>query len=281
VGKKENARDRFITIGQEARGKGINMSTIESDKAGKGNQETISQRTVILAAIAPMIFGLLGILAILVNNLVTTIVLWSISSLIITLGGFYAVVKRLPVWGLTWAGSALMIIALVFKLAAEELGESGRFIISQGGDIGLMALIILAGLVLLIMASKKGWKPAGLVSIAFTSILGIYTLLSLYNAPFYRMDRALLALPACILFALLIFLYMRSKGSTGIVFLALTWGINACIVYLSHITWQDWLSAQGRGTPLVPLLILFTGLIISGPIIAFIRIPTQKMLRGS
>lgn len=257
------------------------MNTIEDDQVGTGYQVTSSQGIVILAVLPPVIFGLLGMLAILVNNLVTTILLWGICALIIILGGFYAVVKRLPDWGLSWAGSALMIIALVFKLGAEELGESGRFILSPVGDIGLMALIILTGMVLLIMASKNGWKPAGLVSIAFTSIFGVYTLLSLFNAPFNRIDRALLALPACILFALIIFLYMRSAGTIAIVFLVLTWGINACILYLSHITWQDWLSAQGRGTPLVPLLILSSGLIISGPLIAFIKKPAQRYLSRS
>jgi hypothetical protein len=255
------------------------MKPVQNNPAEINHWKIMNLRGSSIAFLPPIIFGLLGMLAILVNNLVPSIVLWSISSLIIILGGLYAVVKRLPAWGYTWAASGLMIIALVFKVAAEELIESGRYIISQAGDLGLMALIILAGLVLLITVSRKGWQPAGLVSIAYTSIFGISTLFSLYNAPFYRLDRALLAVPASLLFTLIIYFFLRVPGFGGIFLLALTWGITVGILYLAHITWQYWSAAQGRDTPLIPLLVLSAVLIISGPVIGIIREPVQKLLK--
>jgi hypothetical protein len=257
------------------------MNTIGNDQTDSGQNGRIRQRNMILAIFPPLFFGLFGAAAILVQSLVSTIILWSICSLIIIAGGLYAAIKRLPMWGYTWAASGLMIIALVLKVAAEELDESGRFIISQVGDIGLMALIILAGLVLLIIASMKGWRSAGLVSMAFTSIFGIYTLFSLFNAPFFQLDRALLAIPASLLFALIIYIYLRMHGSGGVALLALTWGITVGILFLAHSTWKNWFSVQGRDTPLIPLIVLCTGFIISGPIIAIIRKPVKKMFSSS
>ncbi|MFN2236462.1 MAG: hypothetical protein ACK2U1_19715, partial [Anaerolineales bacterium] len=131
-----------------------------------------------LAALPPFLFGLggaLGLLAGLKGSLYMVVVFWVLTALVIGAGGLAALLKRLPDWGWTWTGAALMLVAVGLKLMAEELAETSRFIISPAGDLVLMGIILLSGLILLLAAARRGWQPAGLVSLGFSAIFGLST----------------------------------------------------------------------------------------------------------
>lgn len=233
-----------------------------------------------LAALPPFIFslgGALGLLAGLTGSLYLVVGAWVLTVLVIGAGGLAALLKRLPDWGWTWSGAALMLGAAGLKLMAEELAETGKFILSPFGDLALMGVILLAGFVLLLAAAWRGWQPAGLVSLGFTAIFGLSTLTLVSSAPFNRTDLALLVLPAGILYALLIRLYILGRDGARVGLLAGAWFLNAGMFYLAHRVWQPWLSARGSITPLIPLLVFSTGFVLSGPLVGLLRKSFLKM----
>jgi hypothetical protein len=233
-----------------------------------------------LAALPPVIFGAGGVLAILAartGNLILVVAVWVFISAIIGVGGLAALVKRLPDWGWTWCGSALMLVAVALKILAEELAEVSHFIISPFGDLALMGAILLVGFILLLTAARHGWQPGGLVSLGFAAIFGLTTLSLVSSAPFNRADLVLLMLPGGILFGLLIWFYIKASDTARVLFLVGAWLLNAGMFYLVHWVWMPWQSVRGGPSLLIPLLVFSTGFLLSGPVIGLLRRPFMRL----
>jgi hypothetical protein len=234
-------------------------------------------RSAWIASLPPTIFGLGSAVGLLSSNLAVTLLAWGFSALLILGGWLLVLVRRLPEWGYTWLGSALMILAVFLNVLAEELAETGKFIISPPGDLLLLILILLAGLAALLAGARYGWQPAGLVSIGFASIFGLYILALLNSAPFNRQDLALLTFPGGLVFSAAIYFYTHAKDPARLILLALIWCVNASIFSLAYFIWQPWLAERGRATPILQLLVLSTGFIISGPVLGLFKKPLGRI----
>jgi hypothetical protein len=197
---------------------------------------------------------------------------------IIAIGGLYALAKGMPDWGLTWVGSGLMGFVLLVKTASEELADVGRFLISPIADLILMWLILVAGFVILGYAAAKGWRRAALFSIGMASILNLSLFLSVTSAPFYRHDLALVAAPVGLILMLLTYGYILGPDRIRILtFLGLAL-LNLVPVFLANQVWGDWLSNGNKPTATIPLMVLVTLVLFSGPFMGIVLHPLIKRL---
>jgi hypothetical protein len=197
----------------------------------------------------------------------------------IAIVGLYALYKRMPDWGLTWVGAGYMGLLLLIKTASEELADFDRFITTQTGDIILVILVLLAGLVLVSAAAMRGWQRAGLFSIGLAGMLGLSLFLSVTSAPFYRHDIAVLAAPTGLLLAALTYLYIRRPGLTRILVITFIALANLGMTYAINSVWQTWRSMQSKPSPVLPLMILLTAALLSGPMLGLLIKPIRRVFR--
>jgi hypothetical protein len=239
----------------------------------------------LVAALPPLLLGL-GILlnALIVGKPWYTVSPWRLylgialellAALVIAVGGVIALWRRLPDWGYTWLGAALMLLAGGVKMLAEERAETGQFLISPIGDIAVTVLVFLAGLAALAAAAWRGWAQAGMVSIGLATTLALSLCATATNAPFYRYDLALLAGPLGLLTAALTYLYARRPG---LVRLAAIAGIGLASIGTSWAVsraWTGWLLSRGQPSPLLPFLILLVGSLLTGPCLGLLTQPLR------
>ena len=182
-------------------------------------------------------------------------------------GGVFAALRRLPFWGYTWAGAAVMMTVLAAQIAAEELAEEGALVLSPVAESAIGVVLVLANLCLLLVAALRAGKNAGLVSLAQAAILGLSVYQSATAAPFDRRDIALLAAPVGLLMGALIYTYTGGTARTRIAATALLWLTNAGLVVMIQEVWGDWMAAHDKSSPALPLLFLLTALLLAGPIL--------------
>jgi hypothetical protein len=198
---------------------------------------------------------------------------------VIGIGALIALVRRLPDWSYTWVGMALMGVLLMAKTFVEELADEGRVLISplEGPVVGILILLIVGGV--LLVAAWRGWPQAGLTSIGLSSIIGLSLCSLIAVPPFNRHDLALLAAPAGLLLAALIYIYVRRYSDVIrlAVFLGL-WLLNTGLVWMANQVWQTRLLPQGRPTPFWPLLVITTGLLLAGPLLSLLGWPLRQRL---
>jgi hypothetical protein len=156
-------------------------------------------REALIAALPPLLFGVGGALAVSSGQLAISVAAWLLVAAVLIGGGLLALVRRLPDWGYTWLGAAMMVVVLLVKALAEELAETGRFVISPAGDAALTGVVLLVGLVVLLAAALRGWQRAALVSIGLSSTMGLSIGYTLGNRPFQRYDLALMVVPPAVL----------------------------------------------------------------------------------
>jgi hypothetical protein len=264
---------------------------------GNGQSWGIRDRgTAVLAALPPLILGLGIALAVLPmfpsgrtwldlaawqQGLV--IVLALLPAAVIAVGGVIALVRGIPDWGYTWIGSTLMGAAVLVKTIAEERADVGLAIVSPAVDAGLALAIVLAGGVVLLVAAWRGWAQAGLTGIGYVAIFGLSLFSVVRAAPFNRSDLALLAAPMGLLQAALTYLYVQRSGGRPARwgYLLGLWVLNGVPVLMAHRVWQPWLSARGRPSPALPLLVIVTMLGWAGPIAGLLGRPLRRTLERS
>ena len=252
------------------------------ERAEGGREWGIGDRgRAVLASLPPLILGVGIALAVLPTFLtggswfdltdgqqVLVIGLALIPVIVIGVGGFVTVIRGIPDWGYPWIGSALMGAAVLVKTFAEERAEVGGYLLSPMGDGVLALAIVLAGGVMLLIAARRGWAQAGLMGMGYVATFGITVFSMVRAAPFRRDDLALLAAPMGLLQAGLVYLYVRREAghSARWAYLVGLWVLNSMPVLMAHQVWQPWLSARGRTSPLVPLLVIVTLLAWAGPV---------------
>jgi hypothetical protein len=257
---------------------------------GDGSWAIGARSRAVLAALPPLVLGVgLALSALINGGSYFDLALWQ-QALVILLtllpvgvlgvGGAIALLRALPDWGYTWASSALLAGAVLFKVLVEESAEVGAAVVSPSADVVIALVIVLAGGVVLVIAALRGWAQAGLTSIGFAATFGITTLSMVRAAPFHRSDLVLFAAPLGLLQATLTYRYVRGRGANAMRWLALVsiWVLNSAPILLAHRVWQPWLAARGRTSPLAPLLIIVTILAWAGPIAGRLGRPVRRAL---
>lgn len=257
---------------------------------GDGPWAIDARNRAVLAALPPLVLGIgLALSALINGGSWFDLVLWQqVLVIMLTLlpvgvlgvGGAMALLRALPDWGYTWASSALLAGAVLFKILVEESAEVGAAVVSPGADAAIALVIVLAGGVVLAVAALRGWAQAGLTSIGFAATFGITTLSMVRAAPFHRSDLVLFAAPLGLLQAFLTYLYVRGQSTQtkrGL-YLVSIWVLNGAPILLAHRVWQPWLAARGGTSPLAPLLIIVTILAWAGPIAGLLGRPVRRAL---
>lgn len=180
--------------------------------------------------------------------------------------GLFAIVRRVPDWGITWVGCAFMGFALSTEVMLGELVDEGTITLAPPVAASIGLSLFLAGLVVLLILAVRGWVKSGLFTLAAAATMGLSLLQSVTAAPINRDDLALLAGPLGLVFALLIVAYVRGRSvNRGAVLLA-TAALNVGVAVLVESAWSDWGLITERATVIPMLFVLMTGLLASGPI---------------
>jgi hypothetical protein len=237
------------------------------------------RRVASVAALPPLLFGVGSALAMWSAQLAVRVAAWLLLAAVLIGGGLLAFARRLPDWGYTWLGAAMMVAILLVKLLAEELAETGRFLISPAGDAAVTGAVLLVGLVVFTAAALRGWQRAGLVSIGLSSTLGLSIGNALTNRPFERYDLALMVVPLGLLISALTYLYVRGKDVARVGALIGVWCVNSGIIWVALQVWQPWFTTRERPTPFWPVLLLSTGMLLTGPFLGLLQSPLRHLLR--
>jgi hypothetical protein len=247
----------------------------------------LDRRTAFFAVLPPLLFGL----GVALDSLIrggpwNTIPRWRlylsvgvglIPILIIAVVGLLALAKRMPDWSLTWIGAGYMGFVLLVKTASEELAEVGSFIVSQTIDVILVVAILLAGAVILGYSAIRGWRRAALFSIGMSAVFCLSLYLSVTSAPFYRHDLALIAAPVGLVLSLLIYGFLIGPDRFRVLVLLGVGLINLSPILVTNQVWTEWLSKDGRPSFSLPLLVLLTVVLVSGPAMGIIINPIRKL----
>jgi len=260
------------------------MSLVYEDKSWKIEDK----REAVIASLPPLLFGIglaLGALVIWEPwyvvpqwRLWTGIAVGLIPAIVVAVGGFLALVKRLPAWGYSWAGGAVMGAVLLVKTLAEEQAEFGLPLLSPVLDI-LLAIFLLVGIIaLVIVCAWRGWRQAGLTSLGFATLAGMSSFGIATAAPLNRYDLALLAAPVGAAMSWLTYIYVR-KGDAGRLVAILSYGLMNAVVFLAIAS--AWNLPVGRPSPVIPFLVVLTGALLVGPVAGLIGRPVRRMIQGS
>jgi hypothetical protein len=201
-------------------------------------------------------------------RLVASVIAGMAPAAVIACGALITLLRRLPGWGYSWAGAALMGTALLVQTAVEELAEGGRPLLSPAGEVVAGGLILLAGLGLLVVAALRGTRQAGLVSIGFAMTIGLVVCSTFSSAPFYRDDLALLAAPLGLAMAALTYAFARGSTAARAGVLAAVGLLNAGLAWTAdRVVFRSWVLSQGKTGFLLPLLVVLAGVLLAGPLL--------------
>jgi len=273
----------YLCAFRETLGRGI-MSLLSEDKSWRIE----NRRDAMIASIPPLIFGVCIALGSLIIwepwytiprwRLLTGFAITLLPGAIIGVGGLWALTKRIPPWGHTWIGAAVMGLVLFVKTMAEERADFGLPLLSPGLDIALGILLLVGIAVLLGVSAWHGWRRAGMVSLGFATVAGMSSFSMTTAAPFNRYDLALLAAPVGLVMSALTYLYVR-KGDAGRIISILGYGVMNAVIFLLIAT--IWDLPPGRPSPVIPFLVVLTGALLAGPVAGLIGRPVRKVIQGS
>jgi|GEM_PF-1407265 len=263
------------------------MSEISLEREGG----EIAPRGALLAALPPLLIGLgIALSALIVWEpwylvprwrLILGVALGLLPVAAVAVGGFIALLKRLPDWGYTWAGASAMGLVILFKTMVEEQADVGKALISPEVDLSIGIIMLLGIAALLAVTALRGWREAGLLSIGFGTVFGVTLYSALLAAPFNRHDLALLAAPAGLLSGILTYLYCRgSDGSRALTLLGIAI-VNAAALWVAHGVWQPWLAAHDKSSPVFPMLVVLIGALTCGPLLGLMTAPLRRSFKGT
>lgn len=248
------------------------------DRMGSGN---------VIAALPPLLFGV-GIAA---TSLVRggpwyTVPTWRlylsvgiglIPMGVIGVGAVLALIRRMPDWGWTWLGSALIGAALLVQSFVGEAEEAGGAL-PAWAETGLTLAFFAMGVAFLFVAAMRGMRLAGLFSLAAAGTFGLSMYLAIIAGPFFRHDLAPLAAPLGLLFSGLLYAFARTRGISSILAIAAVGLLNLASFSLANTVWSEWLMARSRPSPILPLIILGTALLLSGPMMGLLLRPLRTAM---
>jgi hypothetical protein len=213
------------------------------------------------------------------GRLILSIAIGLLPMAVIAIVGLIALIRRIPDWGITWVGSAFMGLIVFVKTLAEELAESGQHIISQPVEIGIIAILFLAGMALLVIVGMRGWPRGGLLSIGFSVTFTLTFLWAVTAAPFYLHELAVWAGPISLLIAGLTYAYTNGAQLARFTILVGIGVANYASILLVNTVWHDRFPTRVGSFSLVAFSLFMLAFLICGPIMGLITKPIQNTLR--
>jgi hypothetical protein len=204
---------------------------------------------------------------IITGGMMVTIGVIVLASLILVIGGVVAVARRLPLWGATWVGTAVMVIVFALMVAAEDL----PYLVSP-----LIDVLIMMALMLLLAAAlgAVGWRRpllGGLAGLSTTMILSLVVVSWASNPPINRLDVGLLAGPLGLLYGGLLYGFVTGPPARRAALLAvgglLCLGTMLGVEY--GVFWQWRVSHGQTGQPLI-LLAVGLAILAFGPAVGLV-----------
>jgi len=190
-----------------------------------------------------------------------------LAALVLVVGGVAAAAQRLPLWGHTWIGTAVMIIVFALMVAADDL----PYLVSPVIDV----LIMLALLLLLAAAiGVAGWRGpwlGGLAGLSTTMILSLVVVSWASNPPFNRLDIALLAGPLGLIYGGLLHGFVSGPPARRAALLAI--GGLLCLGTMGsveHGVFGQWLLNHGQAGQVWVLLAIGVSLLAFGPAVGLV-----------
>ena len=246
-------------------------------------------RRMLIAALPPLLFGL----GLTVTNLISMRVKVDLGDPLFLLGlgatllpaaviglvALYALIKRIPPWSPSWVGFGFMGFVLFLNLLGDEQAEVGKYLLSAAGDLLLLLLLLLIGVGFLIAIGLRGWRQAGLFSLGLAGMLGITVFTSITAGPFLRHDIARYAVLVGLLMSALIYIYMRGTDMARFGVIAGTGILNLALAGIANSVWNASPFMEGRPSVILPMVVLLTAMLLSGPVTAVLIRPIKKTLR--
>jgi len=246
-----------------------------------------SRKRALVAALLPLIFGL-GIslawgivgaywVSIPAWRLTAGVSLGFLSALIIAGGALIALLRRLPDWGYTWTGAALLGGMLLLQVIAEGWVEQGLYAIPPFVDALVNGFVLLLFLGFLGWTAWRGWRQAGLFSMGLATTLALAFFHGLAIPPINRPHLAPLAAGLGAVFSFLIYGYGRGSSWLPAVALFVTAALSLGVVWTSGRLWS--VSAAGGSMPsLAALSVFMAGLLLAGPLLVLLSRPLRRAL---
>ena len=246
----------------------------------------LERREIIIASLPPIILGLGITTASLITRepwytlpqwrLTLSVAVLLASGFLVGCGAIYALIRRVPDWAYTWVGTAFMGTVLFIQTLLGELNDDGKLFISDEVGIVLALFFMLIGLIFLLFSACRGWQRAGLFSITLSSTFALSLWQAVAAAPFNRHDVAIFALPLGLLMAVLIYLYFKGSDTTRVLVIFGVAVLNVFVIFIAVTTWDDWFENASKSSPILPLIVILTTLLVVGPIAAGI----MRLLRS-
>jgi hypothetical protein len=188
-------------------------------------------------------------------------------TLTLVVGGVLAVVRRLPAWGYTWTGSAVIVVMSGLSVAAEDL----PYLVSPVIDVVIM-LALLAMLAAAIgVAGWRGPLLGGLAGLSVTMIFSLGIVGSVTAAPFSRLDIALLAGVLGLVYGGLLYGFVTGPPVRRVTLLII--GGLLCLGTMAGayygVFWQ-WVLEHGKNAQVLNLLMIGAALLAFGPAVGLV-----------
>ena len=180
--------------------------------------------------------------------------------------GLWALYRGIPDPGIPWLGSAFMGFVLLVQVITSELVDEGEITLRPAAELGMVLLFFGAGLALLVALARRGWIRAGLFTLTAAATMGLSLFQTMTAAPFNRDDLAILAAPVGLLFGWLVVRYVSHSITHRLAALGVVGLVNVGLIFLTSSALMPWLGQRGAPSPWIPLLILLTALLLSGPV---------------
>lgn len=194
---------------------------------------------------------------------------------VIAVGGIFAIVKRFPLWGYTWLGTDIVGFILLVKGLTEEQPN----LLPEWVNLTLIVILFVFSAWVLISAVLKSWQAAGLVSIGMASAMGLANVHLMAIGPYHRVDLAVLGLIAGVTLSGMTYAYLRTSIYAQAILLAGTGLLNIGLIYTANQVWAQQMTAAGKTTPLLPMVVILLILLLAGPVAGLFQKPV-KMIFG-
>jgi hypothetical protein len=245
-----------------------------------GKWDVDKRREAIIASLPPLIFGFgITLSWLIIGNHWYDIPQWQIytgvsfgiiAGLIIAIGALIGLIKRLPVWSYTWLGSVCIGFILVIGSFVDELIERGYEIPKVISVIGNMIVLLIIILVISFVANR-GWQLAGLLGIGLASTMGLSLVHTIVIPPYNRFDLVYISTLLGLLTSVMIYNYILADHNLWqLGMLIMVGAVNIGTAMVASFAWLPRLSELGKPSPMVPLIIIITGLLLVGPILGVI-----------
>jgi len=241
-----------------------------------------------LAALPPAIFGLSMAILILLSGPLTRLVIGGptrpryplnsvglvaggtlvlLALLTLAAGGVIAAVRRLPLWGHSWTGAAVMGVMFMLIIA----GDDRPYLVSPVVDVLLVIVLLLILGAALASAGWHGPFLGGLAGLSTAMILSLAVVWCAQAGPFSRLDLALLTAPLGLVYSSLLYGFVTGLSARRTALLGvgglLCLGAMAGVEY--GVFWQ-WRLDEGQTEQIWVLLAVGMILLAFGPAVGLV-----------